>query len=152
LFNTKLNNYGEIYPSCLIFEENEEEQGDKVHYLDLEITIVRGKLHTKHYSKLDHLNIIIIPLVPPDTNVKNSMVKNIIYSQLLRFYKINSSFSDFLNTSIKYLEKYQALDYNNFLLLKAVSNFVYINLNLIRLKYSINYEPKSLIKSIFSEH
>lgn len=88
--------YGDIYSSELELEEDSNEDGKNVHYLDTTITIDNGRIMRTLFDKRDSFNFKINNLFHSKSNVRRNLINNVAYAQTLRICKINNSYSGFI--------------------------------------------------------
>ena len=87
-----------IYPSEMIVNVSVQ----KTNFLDMTISIYKGKFYIKLYDKRDDYDFDVISL---DGNIPKSQSYGIFISQLIRYARINTSFSNFISDCKKLVTK-----------------------------------------------
>ena len=94
-----------IYPQELILEPSYG-MGHSDHFLDLNINISNNnKLVFKLYNKTDDFNFEVINFPFLESNIHSNITYSAYYSQLFRYAKICSNYTDFKNRCKKLSEK-----------------------------------------------
>ena len=83
--------YSQIYPRELELEQDANEDGSKVNYLDACIKIENGRIFRTLYDKRDSFNFDINNLFNAKSNVRDSLIRNVTYAQIIRIFKINNT-------------------------------------------------------------
>jgi hypothetical protein len=92
-----INLYSKIYPRELELEQDNDEDGKKVNYLDTCIRIENGRIFRTLYDKRDSFNFDINSLFNAKSNVRDSLISNVAYAQIIRIYKINNTVIGLIN-------------------------------------------------------
>jgi hypothetical protein len=149
MFNTDLIWYDEIYPQCLIFEPDITENGKEVNFLDLNIKLSNNKLTINLYSKLRHINISKFnDNFCSDNNLKESLISNIIYGQLIRYFKICSTFADFKYNVFLLTKKFKYHGFQPYIFNKSIRKFISIFFYHFSFKYSFKFKHDIIYKMI----
>ena len=88
------NHLHAIYPPELEIKETTESPVS-ASYLDLFLTLYNGKLKTKLYDKRDDFNFPIVNFPFLSSNIPESPAYGVFISQLIRYARACSSYSDF---------------------------------------------------------
>ena len=91
-----LSSFKEIYPPEL--QLNLEHSGDKVTFLDLEITKENGYFSTKLFDKRDEFPFSIVRLPFASSNIPTNMFYSSIGAEILRIGRVSSSADNFLSS------------------------------------------------------
>ena len=116
-----LSSFKEIYPPEL--QLNLEHSGDRVTFLDLEITKEDGHFNTKLYDKRDDFPFSIVRLPFLSSNIPTSMFYSSIGAEILRIGRVSSSTCNFLSsckTLIERVKKQGAKQYKLEKILKKI--------------------------------
>ena len=116
-----LSSFKEIYPPEL--QLNLEHSGDRVTFLDLEITKEDGHFNTKLYDKRDDFPFSIVRLPFLSSNIPTSMFYSSIGAEILRIGRVSSSTGNFLSsckTLIERVKKQGAKQYKLEKILKKI--------------------------------
>ena len=92
--NLFLQNFKEIYPPELVL--NLESSGDKVSFLDLDLTNVDGQLDVKLFDKRDDFPFSIVRLPFASSNIPSTMFYSSIGAEIIRIGRVSSSLENFL--------------------------------------------------------
>ena len=104
-----------MYPKELTLKETTESK-TSVSYLDLQISIENGKFWTKLFDKRDNFDFPIVNYPHMDSNIPVKPALGVYISQLIRFGKLCSKFSDFKERNLLITNKLltQGYKYQNF--------------------------------------
>ena len=80
-----------IYSNEIVLERDPEETGSQVNFLDLSIWIENNRLEFKSFDKRDLFKFKAKKLIDGDSNIPDSIKKSIVYSEVLRLIKRNST-------------------------------------------------------------
>ena len=103
----------EIYPQEL--ELSKENIGTtEATILDLIVKIENGKFNIGIYDKTDNYDFEVVKYPSIQSNIQDSLLYNVFYSQLLRFFNICNCKIAFLDSSKKLLDRcvYKGADRN----------------------------------------
>ena len=75
----------------------------KTNFLDMTISIYRGKFYIKLYDKRNDYDFDVISFPYLDGNIPKGQSYGIFISQLIRYARINTSFSNFISDCKNYL-------------------------------------------------
>jgi len=151
MFNTKLDWYAEIYPQCLIFEADNNEDGSEVNFLDINLKISNNKILTTLYSKLRHINISKFnDNFCSDNNLKESLICNIIYGQIIRYFKICHNFTNFKYNLSLLIKKFRKNGYQPYIINKAIRKFISNYFNSFSFKYSLKSKHDMIFQAILN--
>ena len=89
-----------IYPSELSAERNGEDNKN-VEYLDVKLKVADGNLQTSVFHKVDNFKFKVILLTFPDSLIPYKMGLNVFAGQVVRYARICSQFSDFVDKTRK---------------------------------------------------
>ena len=123
LNNPSFSNFiTDIYPSELTLNKSNV-TGDRCPFLDLDLSIIDGKLHTKVYDKRDDFTFPIINFPFLEGDVPLAPSYGVYISQLVRYARICSCVSDFNNKNRFITEKLLKQGYRYHKLVKSFSKF-----------------------------
>jgi hypothetical protein len=100
-YDTLLNMYTKIYPDELELEGDSAENGLQVAYLDTRLTVNLQHISRGLYDKRDDFNFKINSLFHNGSNVRASLINNVIYAQLIRICKICNNHCEFTNALLR---------------------------------------------------
>ena len=113
----------EIYPPEMIVN-NTNISVRKTNFLDLTISIYRGKFNVKLYDKRNDYTFDVINYPYLDGNIPKGQSYGIFISQLVRLARINSSFSNFILDCKNLVRKLERQSFNIAALRKRFEVFV----------------------------
>lgn len=112
----------DIYPSELTLNKSNVTD-DRCPFLDLDLRIIDGKLHTKIYDKRDDFTFPIVNFPFLDGDVPLAPSYGVYISQLVRYARICSSVSDFNTKNLFITNKLLKQGYRYHKLVKSFSKF-----------------------------
>ncbi len=125
-----LNDFGllesvlsDIYPPEMVINKTNISVR-KTTFLDLTISIYRGKFYIKLYDKRNDYNFEVINYPFLDGNIPKGQSYGIFISQLVRLARINSSFNGFLSDCKNLVRKLERQSFNIAALRKRFEIFV----------------------------
>ena len=128
--------YTSIYPKEL--KLNKASSSDtSAAFLDLDLSIENGVIHSKIYDKRDDFNFKIVNFPHLDGDVPKATSYGVYISQLIRFARACSSVADFHERNLLLTKKLLNQGYRYHKLRKTFSKFYYRNLSLIS-KYKLS--------------
>ena len=95
---------GDIYPPEMVVNKTNVSVS-KSHFLDMTISVFRGKFFVKLYDKRNDFDFDVINFPFLDGNIPKGQSYGIFISQLVRYARINSSFSNFILDCKKLVSK-----------------------------------------------
>ena len=98
----------------------------KSHYLDLTISIHRGRFIYRSYDKKEAFDFDVINYPNLLSNIPNKQAYGVFTSQLIRFCQLNSSVNYFRDDVMKLRHKFQDQNFQDSYL-KAIFNQFYSN-------------------------
>ena len=98
------NSLSEIYPEEMVINKTNISRC-KCNYLDLTISIYRGKFYIKLYDKRNDYNFEVINYPFLDGNIPKNQSYGIFISQLIRFTRVNSSYNGFVTNCKQLVDK-----------------------------------------------
>ena len=120
-----------------------------VNYLDIAVNIYSHKVTTKMYNKVDDFNFEVVSFTFPHSNISINIGYNLLYSQLIRCYKICSEVQDFIHNSRKLYRELSLRGYSHWGLVRKFHLFIKNNSEIIN-KYNIN-DVTEIQRSIFND-
>ena len=93
-----------IYPSEMIVNKTNVSV-QKTNFLDMTTSIYRGKFYIKLYDKRNDYDFDVISFPYLDGNIPKGQLHGILISQLIRYARINTSFSNFISDCKKLVTK-----------------------------------------------
>ena len=120
-----------------------------VNYLDIAVNIYSHKVTTKMYNKVDDFNFEVVSFTFPHSNISINIGYNLLYSQLIRYYKICSEVQDFIHNSRKLYRELSLRGYSHWGLVRKFHLFIKNNSEIIN-KYNIN-DVTEIQRSIFND-
>jgi len=140
-----------IYPECLELQSTVDPPYCKAHYLDVEIEICNeglgGIFATTIYDKRRDFNFQYLCLPTARSNIPRHIIKNVILSQLKRYYLICSRLQGFkTNSKILYC-RLQQNGYVSLFIFKFFQEFVDSNKEDLLCKYQVQ-EGNSLFSHL----
>ena len=112
----------QIYPKEIPLESNNSDNNRDV-FLDLDIKIVDDRFILKIYHKIDDFNFEVINFPFPDSNISEFIGYNTFLSQILRFGRVCSKFSDFSFRVNSIFNKLKLRGYQEMFLFKYFHKF-----------------------------
>ena len=113
----------EIYPPEMVINKTNI-SARKTNFLDLTISIYRGKFLVKLYDKRNDYNFDVINYPFLDGNIPKGQSYGIFISQLVRLARINSSFNSFIVDCKNLVRKLEGQSFNIAALRKRFEIFV----------------------------
>jgi hypothetical protein len=127
-----------IYGNTKLRLENDpSENGSLVNFLDLKIELNHTDIKIGVYDKTDKMNMKIFKFFPPNSCVPKTLMKNVLYSQILRYFRICNNEPDFIKTCQATKMKIYKLGYKEEVWNKSVLNFINHNLSDLSQKYNL---------------
>lgn len=120
----------EIYPKELTLNKSNL-TGDRCPFLDLDLSIINGKLHTKIYDKRDDFSFPIVNFPFLEGDVPLAPSYGVYISQLVRYARICSGVSDFNDKNRCITKKLLKQGYRYHKLVKSFTKFYHKYLYLI---------------------
>ena len=108
-----------------------------VNYLDIAVNIYSHKFTTKMYNKVDDFNFEVVSFTFPHSNISINIGYNLLYSQLIRYYRICSEVQDFIHSSRKLYRELSLRGYSHWGLVRKFHLFIKNNSEVIN-EYNIN--------------
>ena len=136
-----------IYEDTKLKLENDpNENGSLVNFLDLKIELNNSHMNIGVFDKTDKMNMKIFKFFPPNSCVPKSLIKNVLYSQFLRYFRICNNEADFIKVCQTTKTKIYNLGYKREIWQKSILKFINKNQSELSRKYSLsttrNYELK----------
>ena len=113
---------GQIYPTELQLNKANSSDTDAP-FLDLNLSITKGKVSSKIYDKRDDFNFEIVNFPLLDGDVPRSPSYGVYISQLIRFARVCSNVDDFNNRNLFLTAKLLKQGYRFHKIWKAFSKF-----------------------------
>ena len=122
--NPKFGNYiVDIYPAELEIKDTTDAD-HRASYFDLDLSYNRDKrLLVKLYDKRDDFNFNIVNFPFLSSNIPQSPAYGVYVSQLIRYARVSSAYSDFLVRSRLLTRKLLGQGYNRFKLITTFKKF-----------------------------
>ena len=120
-----------------------------VNYLDIAVNIYSHKVTTKMYNMVNDFNFEVVSFTFPHSNIFINIGYNLLYSQLIRYYKICSEVQDFIHSSRKLYRELSLRGYSHWGLLRKFHLFIKNDSEVID-KYNIN-DVTEIQRSIFND-
>ena len=130
--NPKFGNYiVDIYPAELEIKDTTDADR-RTSYLDLDLSYDRDKrLQVKLYDKRDYFDFNIVNFPFLSSNIPQSPAYGVYVSQLIRYARASSTYSDFLVSCRLLTRKLLGQGYNRFKLITTFKKFYGRHYNLI---------------------
>ena len=139
--NPKFGNYiDDIYPVELEIKDTTDAD-HRASYLDLDLSYDRDKrLQVKLYDKRDDFTFNIVNFPFLSSNIPQSPAYRVYVSQLVRYARASSAYSDFLVRSRLLTSKLLGQGYNHFKLITTFKKFYGRHYDLFRkFKHSVTH-------------
>jgi hypothetical protein len=128
-----------IYPPELEIKETTD-TASFASFLDLYLKFDdRGQLSIKIYDKRDDFNFKIINFPNICSNIPASPAYGVYISQLIRYTRASSNYSDFLKRHLYLRNKLLAQGYEKIRLIRSLKKFIFQYQDLVK-KYSVSAE------------
>ena len=98
-----------------------------------------GQLNTKIYDKRDDFNLKIINFPNMCSNIPASPVNSVYISQLIRYARASSNYSDFLKRHLYLKNRLLEQGYKQILLIRSLKKFIFRYQELVEI-YSVSAE------------
>ena len=121
--NLFLEHVHEIYPTNLILKRSNVNNDQICNFLDLNLQILDGRLHTTLYDKRNDFDFTINSFPNLSANIHKRRTHSVLISQLIRFSKACTNVEDFCYASSTLVKKLEAQFFDKKLLKKKVCLF-----------------------------
>jgi hypothetical protein len=106
-----------------------------------------GQLSTKIYDKRDDFNFQIINFPNMCSNIPSSPAYGVYISQLIRYARVSSNYSDFMKRHLHLRNRLLDQGYTNIRLIRSLKKFIFRYQDLVEI-YSVSAE--TIISDAFS--
>ena len=129
--------YTDIYPQALELKYTARSRTN-ASFLDMDISINNIIFNKKLFDKRNEFNFNIISLPNMSSNIPINQAYSTYYSQIIRYFKANNNYSNFVNNVKCLYNKLCKQNFNKRLLLKYLKLFI------------CKYEPQLIAKFLTS--
>ena len=137
-----------IYPPKLEVNETTD-TASSASFLDLYLEF--GQLSTKFFDKRDDFNFEIINFPNMCSNIPASPAYGVYISQLIRYARASSNFSDFLKRHLHLRNRLQDQGYEKIRLIRSLKKFIFRYQDLVEI-YSVSAETIINDAFLYSEN